>query len=164
MAEIQGKINVIKLTSQNPEIQIREFDELSPYQVAHLYALRYNVFVREQKSIYDEHDGKDFQAKHLFVEEGNRIIAYARICREQEGIVSIGRVAVDQSYRKQKLGEKIVGRAIEQARLMPGVNKINIGAQLYLQKFYEGFGFIATSEPYDDEGVMHINMSLDLQK
>mgnify|MGYP001612847620 FL=1 len=164
MDEIQGKINTIEPALQNPEIQIREFNELSPYQVARLYALRYNVFVREQKSIYDEHDGKDFQAKHLFVEEGDGIIAYARICREQEGIVSIGRIVVDQRYRKQKLGEKIVGSAIEQTRLMPGVKKINIGAQLYLQKFYESFGFVTTSEPYDDEGVMHINMSLDLHK
>ena len=53
MDEIQGKINTIEPALQNPEIQIREFNELSPYQVARLYALRYNVFVREQKSIYD---------------------------------------------------------------------------------------------------------------
>lgn len=146
----------------NPEIQVRPLGQLSPFQVERLFALRYNVFVRGQNSIYDEHDGKDRTAIHLFVEDGDNIVACARICPEEEGVVSVGRVAVDKRYRKQKLGEKIVGKAIEQARTMPGIKKINIGAQLYLQKFYEGFGFVATSEPYDDAGVMHVNMSLTL--
>ncbi len=34
---------------------------------------------------------------------------------------------------------------------------ITLSAQAYLQRFYEGLGFAATS-PYDDFGVPHIDM------
>ncbi|MFG1491853.1 GNAT family N-acetyltransferase [Oceanospirillum sp. HFRX-1_2] len=35
---------------------------------------------------------------------------------------------------------------------------IKIGAQVYLQKFYESLGFEAVSEPYDEDGIPHIDM------
>ena len=38
----------------NPEIQILDFDDLSPRQVANIYKIRYEVFVQEQQSIFDE--------------------------------------------------------------------------------------------------------------
>jgi ElaA protein len=37
---------------------------------------------------------------------------------------------------------------------------IEIGAQTYLQEFYEGLGFIAISSPYDEDGIMHVDMRL----
>ena len=37
---------------------------------------------------------------------------------------------------------------------------IVLAAQLDLVPFYERFGFAVTSEPYDDFGVMHVEMSL----
>jgi predicted GNAT family N-acyltransferase len=36
---------------------------------------------------------------------------------------------------------------------------ITLGAQLRLVRFYEGFGFAAASEPYEDFGVMHVDMT-----
>ena len=35
---------------------------------------------------------------------------------------------------------------------------IRIGAQLYLEKFYRDFGFETCSEPYDEDGILHIYM------
>lgn len=145
---------------ENPQVQAAEFDILSGRQVANLYALRYNVFVKEQQSIYDEHDGHDFDATHIFIENEGKIIAYARVYRKDENTASIGRVAVEKEYRGQELGRKIVSRTIEAARNMGKVSRIDIGAQQYLQKFYVSFGFKVTSEPYDGEGVMHVDMSL----
>ena len=39
-----------------------------------------------------------------------------------------------------------------------GAGHNRIGAQLYLQKFYESFGFVQDSEAYDEDGILHIDM------
>ena len=40
-------------------------------------------------------------------------------------------------------------------------NTIRIGAQLYLKKFYESFGFIAQGEEFLEDGIPHIEMLLE---
>ena len=35
-----------------------------------------------------------------------------------------------------------------------------IGAQEHLERFYGGFGFVRITEPYDDFGILHIDMRL----
>jgi ElaA protein len=35
---------------------------------------------------------------------------------------------------------------------------VRIGAQAQLQKFYGSFGFVQSSEPYDEDGILHIEM------
>jgi ElaA protein len=39
-----------------------------------------------------------------------------------------------------------------------GKQPIKIGAQLYLKKFYESFGFKQTGDVYDEDGIDHIYM------
>ena len=39
-----------------------------------------------------------------------------------------------------------------------GKDKITIGAQLYLKKFYESHGFVQTSEMYLEDDIPHIEM------
>ncbi len=39
-----------------------------------------------------------------------------------------------------------------------GVVPIRISAQQYLKKFYEGFGFRQVGEPFDEDGILHIEM------
>lgn len=144
------------------KILVKEFDRLTPHQVANIYAIRYEVFVREQQSIYNEHDGHDFEAIHFFVEDRDRIVVYARVYKESDTAACLGRVAVDKRYRGRELGKKIVKQAIKVTKKIPRVTIINIEAQVYLQKFYENFGFESTSKPYDDDGVMHVDMALIL--
>ena len=35
---------------------------------------------------------------------------------------------------------------------------LRIGAQAHLERFYNGFGFAKASEPYDEDGILHIEM------
>src|SRR5690349_7063965 len=35
---------------------------------------------------------------------------------------------------------------------------IRIGAQQYLERFYGGFGFKTASAPYDEDGILHVEM------
>jgi ElaA protein len=41
--------------------------------------------------------------------------------------------------------------------LWPGA-AVRIGAQMYLERFYEKAGFRTVSAPYDEDGIMHIEM------
>ena len=45
-------------------------------------------------------------------------------------------------------------------KLWPG-QPIRIGAQMYLERFYGDYGFVKASEPYDEDGIMHIEMVKD---
>ena len=40
-----------------------------------------------------------------------------------------------------------------------GKRPVTIGAQLYLKKFYESFGFVQSSEVYIEDGIPHIEMT-----
>ncbi len=42
-------------------------------------------------------------------------------------------------------------------RLFPG-QPIRLGAQRYLEAFYGSFGFRPVGEPYDEDGIDHIEM------
>jgi ElaA protein len=52
-------------------------------------------------------------------------------------------------------------KSIEEIFHLFGKTSICIGAQLYLKKFYESFGFIQTSDVYDEDGIDHIEMTKD---
>ncbi len=144
------------------EIQVKHLNEMSPVDVYGMCGLRYNVFVFEQKSIFDEYDGKDVEAFHVFIKDQEKIIAYARVFKADEITATFGRVAVDQEHRKEGLGRKMVTKAIEVAKRMEGVKEIKIEAQEYLKEFYGSFGFVQTSEPFDDAGVMHVEMRMQV--
>jgi ElaA protein len=56
-------------------------------------------------------------------------------------------------------GRALMKEAVAQAsRLWPG-ERLRIGAQMYLKSFYEEFGFAQSSEPYDEDGILHIEMT-----
>ena len=50
--------------------------------------------------------------------------------------------------------------SIRQCRQLFGTEPIKIGAQSYLLKFYERFGFVSTGEEYLEDGIPHTKMIL----
>jgi ElaA protein len=38
------------------------------------------------------------------------------------------------------------------------VQDIQIGAQCYLKKFYQSFGFYSVSDDYLEDGILHVDM------
>ena len=71
---------------------------------------------------------------------------------------AIGRVATAPQARGRGLGRELMLEAIAQTkRLYPG-GGIRIGAQRYLEKFYRSLGFVTSSEPYDEDGIEHVEM------
>ena len=144
------------------KLNVKFFSELTNEQLYRILKLRYDIFVLEQKSIYDEYDGKDYDAVHIFLQEKKEVLAYLRIYKKSNKVASIGRVVVDQRFRKQGLGRKLMNEGINYIKSNWKTDRLEIGAQEYLKKFYESFGFKPTSQPYDDCGVSHIDMEMKL--
>jgi ElaA protein len=114
----------------------------------------------EQNCVYLDLDGKDKKALHLIGQYDDKIVAYSRLF--DAGIsfdnASIGRVVVDAAYRDRKWGHDLMREAIAEIKSNFGKEKITIGAQLYLKKFYESHGFVQTSEMYLEDDIPHIEM------
>ena len=92
------------------KIVVKHFHELTTKEVYNILQLRSEVFVVEQECIYQDIDGKDQKAIHVFFTENNKTIAYSRIFNEGEYFEnpSIGRVLVAKAERGNELGKKIM--------------------------------------------------------
>ena len=146
------------------EWQWRTFAELSNYDVYEVMAARQHVFVLEQQCLWNDFDGLDLDAHHLLgwqVIDGKRqLVAYLRCLAPGAKYpeMSLGRVMTSKEGRGSGVGRELVALGIEHAeRLYPG-HRIKIGAQMYLEKFYASFGFATISEPYEEDGIMHVDM------
>ena len=138
-----------------------KFDDLSPRDLHDLYQARVAVFVVEQKCPFQDVDGADPQCWHLVGRGGDGSVqAYARLVppgvKYEEP--SIGRVLTTAAARRSGAGRELMRESIARAgRLWPG-RALRIGAQQYLEKFYGDFGFKTASAPYDEDGILHIEM------
>lgn len=137
-----------------------EFKNLSPLTLHYIYKLRCEVFVVEQQCAYADVDDKDLQARHLCVFDNEQVIAYARLLPPGVSYesCSIGRVVVNPLYRHQKLGRKLMEKAIDYCCQLFNANTITISAQHYLQTFYESLGFTSTGSVYLEDDIPHIKM------
>ncbi|MDC0714575.1 GNAT family N-acetyltransferase [Stigmatella sp. ncwal1] len=144
--------------------QWKTFSELTLDELYRLLALRSEVFVLEQKSLYLDMDGHDRACHHLLGqhagEAGSSLAAYLRVL--PPGLkypeASFGRVVTSPTMRRHGYGKLLVEKSltfIESAYSHP---PIRIGAQHHLQRFYEGYGFRQVSEVYDEDGIPHIDM------
>ena len=140
--------------------EIKSFENLSVNELYDILKLRSTIFVVEQNCVYLDIDGKDKLALHLFGEFDGKIVAYSRLFKPGISFEnsSIGRVVVDADYRDQKWGHDLMRESIAGIKNHFGENKITIGAQLYLKKFYESLGFVQTGEMYLEDDIPHIQM------
>jgi ElaA protein len=139
---------------------LKPFNELTPKELYKILQLRNEVFVVEQNCPYQDCDNKDLYAWHLMGLREDKLVAYSRLLAP--GISysesSIGRVVSSPSARKTGMGKKLMLESIEQIKNLFNTDTIRIGAQLYLQKFYESFGFVKDSDTYLEDNIPHIIM------
>ncbi len=143
------------------ELNIKKFDELTNDELYNILKLRISVFVVEQNCTYQDLDGNDKEAYHVFFTENNDVLAYLRVV--DKGVlydeVCIGRVI--SARRRCGLGTKLLSEGIKVAREKFGAEKIIIGAQTYAKPFYESLGFQQISEEYYEDSIPHIKMILE---
>lgn len=125
-------------------------------------AIRRTVFIEEQGvSEADELDGRDGAAVHLLAVEGGRPVGTARLLRDG-ATGKIGRVAVLREARGRGLGAALVRAAVAEFRAAGGVQRVKLGAQVHAIGFYEALGFRPEGEVYDDAGIPHRDMAMNL--
>lgn len=145
---------------------LKTFSELTLDELYGLLRLRNEVFIVEQDCPFPDLDGKDQLCHHLlgFSEESSQLIAYTRIVPPGAiyDLASIGRVATVLRVRRYGIGRELMRRSIAVVNDLYGSLTIQIGAQLYLKKFYESFGFRQLGGIYLEDGIKHISMVLDV--
>ena len=150
--------------TEAPPIRQARFAELTPAELYGLLRLRVDVFVVEQNCPYPELDGRDTEpgTVHLWVTDdstdtgtgtGRAVLATIRVLENGEDR-AIGRVATAASARGRGLSALLVRRGIE---LCEG-RTIDIGAQAYLEHWYERFGFRRSGPDYLEDGIPHLPM------
>ncbi len=140
------------------------FNELSPDSLYAAMALRQRVFVVEQNCAYLDADGIDAKAHHLFGwkegDRGQRLVAYARLIppRVKYAEASIGRVATHPDVRGTGIGQALMSEGLRLIEELGWGSEIRIAAQMYLERFYEGFGFRRVTEPFLEDDIWHVDM------
>ncbi|TKC12595.1 GNAT family N-acetyltransferase [Pedobacter polaris] len=141
----------------------KAFGELTTNELYSILQLRSEVFVVEQNCVYLDVDGKDKKSTHLMAWHNEDLVAYTRLV--PQGIsfkeASIGRVITSPFYRGLGIGITLLEKSITHTLETYTTNKIRIGAQLYLKKFYESFGFTAEGEEFLEDGIAHVEMVLE---
>jgi len=138
------------------------FDDLFNNDLYRILQLRSEVFVLEQQCLYQDMDNKDLQSWHLMgLNKEGELVAYARLLPSGLSYMepSIGRVVTSPAVRRTGAGKELMQVAIAKCNELFGNNSIKIGAQLYLNKFYESFGFVVSGSVYLEDGIEHVEMT-----
>tara|TARA_Y100001968_G_scaffold83082_1_gene74225 strand:+ start:40 stop:498 length:459 start_codon:yes stop_codon:yes gene_type:complete len=151
------------LNTENLSWEWKSFSELKRDELYDILRFRQEIFVVEQKSWYLDADGLDQSSLHLLVLDKGILIGYLRLTPPGKKYpeTSIGRVSIDKGYRGEKLGDHLLIMGIEKGKEAYGSGSYRISAQEYLISYYEKHGFKVQGNPYDEDGIPHIEMLLD---
>ena len=151
---------------------------LGPMDVHALYKLRVDVFVAEQDCPYAEidHVDADPRTTHLLVRAPrpggvsgadprfpgppDEVVATLRVfgSRAPGEAMHLGRVCTAPGWRGRGIASRLISRGLE----LCGDQPVEIGAQAYLERWYEQFGFLRSGGDYLDGRIPHVPMRRDL--
>ncbi|MCF0070494.1 GNAT family N-acetyltransferase [Dyadobacter sp. CY261] len=141
--------------------RFQTFEELTNTALYDILRLRSEVFVLEQRCCFLDMDNKDQQCHHLSGYRHGKLLAFARIVPPglSYEYPAIGRIVVSAQGRGAGYGVELLNMSIQKLEELYGKVPIRIGAQLYLKRFYESFGFRQSSEIYLEDEIEHIEMT-----
>jgi len=150
------------MAADRPRWQFARFPELSPQDLHDILRARAAVFVVEQACAFQDVDGADPPSWHLFARDAatGAIAAYCRLIPAGVKFAepSIGRVITTDIARGTGLGRALMEEALRRAETLWPSQAVRIGAQQRLERFYQSLGFTTASEPYDEDGIPHVEM------
>jgi ElaA protein len=162
------------MDKNNPQLSIewkwRSFDELSTTELYAVLKLRQEIFIVEQKCIYHDCDGLDKKAWHLlgmiYSDMQPELVAYLRLIFPgiKADHPAIGRLLTHERVRTKGVGKQLLRQGVIHSGKTYPDYPIGVSAQVYLQSFYNSFGFMPVSKPYDEDGIAHIDMLRSIQK
>lgn len=143
--------------------------ELDPDTLYGLLRLRSEVFVVEQNCVFAEMDGIDPLCMHLCAfDEPDRIGACLRLA--PPGVKrphspspaaqgpALGRLVTRADLRGAGLARRLMHEGLARCeRDFPG-RPVFLSAQQHLERFYASMDFLRLREPYDEDGIAHVDM------
>lgn len=142
------------------EFTLKSFDELTTKELYEILKARLSVFVVEQNCPYQDIDGMDYNAYHLWLDDNGVIKAYLRLFKMENGMARLGRIITTE--RGKGYGAMLINEGIKAAKRLFAPKAIYIEAQVYAIGFYEKAGFKVCSEEFLDDGIPHVKMLLEL--
>ena len=136
------------------------FHELTISELYEILRTRSEIFIVEQKCVYQDLDGMDYQSLHVFFEDVRRVQACLRSFMKDPETAQLGRVVT--LVHGKGLGRMLLRTGIEQIRLKQNPKRILIEAQCYATGFYEQAGFRICSGEFLEDGIPHVRMALEL--
>jgi predicted GNAT family N-acyltransferase len=120
--------------------------------------IRFEVFVDEQGVPADiELDEHDAQCLHALAYADGRPIGTARLLPDGH----IGRMAVLKAWRRRGAGRALLRALVEAAR-QRGDREVLLSAQVHALGFYRAEGFEPEGPVYEEAGIPHQAMRLEL--
>jgi ElaA protein len=140
------------------ELIVKHFNELTTMELMEIYRLRVAIFVVEQDCPYQDIDGWDTCAYHVYLRDEEGIRAYLRVLptNSRYAEASLGRVVSNK--RRCGLATRVLQAGIAVAQEKFGAEKLIIGAQTYARSLYEKVGFVSLEDEYLEDGIPHIHM------
>ena len=140
----------------------KNFGELSLTELYEILKARSQIFILEQNMHCQDMDGIDFEARHFFLEENSKILAYLRAfyTDDSKSVVKIGRVL--SITHGVGLGTNIMKRAIADIKKNMKCQILSLNSQKSAIGFYEKLGFKTISDEFLEEGVIHLKMQLEI--
>lgn len=142
------------------------FSQLDAEEIFEILKLRQEVFIVEQSCVYNDIDELDKRSLHLCGYRAGQVAVAPELCLYARliapGIKSkeaaIGRVLVKSGFRGAGLGVVLMRQGLTVCAEKFPVSAVRISAQAHLEMFYQSLGFTVISEPYDEDGISHIDM------
>lgn len=123
--------------------------------------LRTEVFVAEQGVPPElEWDADDAGSRHvLLVNRAGMTVGCGRLLPDGH----VGRVAVQRGMRGSGAGRRLMQALLDEAA-RAGHREVLISAQVAVEGFYRGLGFVAEGEVYEEAGIPHRRMRRALNR
>ena len=124
--------------------------------------VRFRVFVAEQAVPAEEElDDADATASHAVAICQGQVVGTGRLVQQDDGDAQIGRMAVDQTWRRRGIGDQILRFLEEEARAQ-GMRRCVLHAQEYVKGFYAAHGYQEQGETFLEVNIPHIEMRKEL--
>ena len=122
------------------------------------FAVWRQVFVAEQ-GISENlvYDGSDYEARHLVVKDGERVIGAARVRFLEAGQAKLERMAILPPFRHLGIGQEMIDFLVGELR-GEGIKKLILHAQHQVVEFYQTCGFNPVGRPFAEAGIKHQKM------
>ncbi len=135
----------------------------SPTDLDGLRAVRQRVFIDEQHvSPEEEYDDLDDTALHAVALIDDVIIGTARLLSVDESTARIGRMAVDEPWRRQGVGSVLL-RYLENEARKQGHREVVLHAQLAAADFYRRYGYAPEGDVFLEANIEHVVMRKKVQ-